>query len=203
MKALFLIMSMSIISWTSYAHAPNEAFFEFFESNNELLIKAEFPWTIREVLLAARPQLKNAQTKEDMTAGLLSYLQEHLELRNAQNQQILIKSIKAAPNTNGHSHGSVYMLLLGKNQWISSIKNTCMFEAYSDQTNFHSIEVANASTLKFVTNKERATYTIKTNLAESVTEQRSKTYILIGLAILFCLIILVLWAKRKGSLALL
>jgi hypothetical protein len=190
-------MSMSIISWTSYAHAPNEAFFEIFESNNELLIKAEFPWTIREALLAARPQLKDAQTTEEMTAGLLSYLQEHLELRNEQNQQIVIKSIKAAPNTNGHSHGSVYMLLLGKNQWISSIKNTCMFEAYSDQTNFHSIEVTNAPALKFVTNKEKALYTIKVKFPESVNQKNAMSYVLIGTAIFFCLIIMALWARKK------
>ena len=107
MKTLFLILSMSIISWSSCAHAPNEAFFEFFESDKQLLIKAEFPWTIREALLAARPELKKAQTTEEMMAGLLSYLQEHIEVRNEQNQLIQIQSIKAAPNTNGHSHGSV------------------------------------------------------------------------------------------------
>ena len=77
MKFILLIINMSIISWSSYAHAPNEAFFEIFESNKDLLIKVEFPWTIREALLAARPELKEAKTTEEMTQGLLSYLQEH------------------------------------------------------------------------------------------------------------------------------
>lgn len=197
MKAIFLIISMSIISWSSYAHAPNEAFFEVFESNKQLLIKVEFPWTIREALLAARPELKTAQTKAEMTAGLLSYLQEHLEVRNEENQRILIQSIKVAPNTNGHGHGSVYMLLLGKNQWISSIKNTCMFEAYSDQTNFHSIEVANAPTLKFVTNKEHSIYTIQTNTPTATKPQFSFTYLLIGVVSVMCLFSIALWRKRK------
>ena len=186
-----------MISWSSSAHAPNEAFFEFFESNKQLLIKAEFPWTIREALLVARPELKMVQTTAEMTAGLLSYLQEHLELRNEQDQLILIQSIKAAPNTNGHGHGSVYMLMLGKSQKIRSIKNTCMFEAYSDQTNFHSIEVANAPVLKFVTNKEKAIYTIQTNLPKSTNQKISFSCILIGVGGVFCFLIIALWAKRK------
>lgn len=198
MKVFFLIISMSLISWSNYAHAPNEAFFEFFESNNQLLIKAEFPWTIREALLTARPELQTAQTTEEMMTGLLSYLQEHLELRNEQNQPILIQSIKAAPNTNGHGHGSVYMLMLGKNQWISSIKNTCMFEAYSDQTNFHSIEVEHAPVLKFVTNKENAIYKISKNPSKSVPSERFTSYTLMGAVCVFCLLITVLWAKRKS-----
>ena len=197
MKSLLLIISMSIISWSSYAHAPNEAFFEFFESDKQLLIKAEFPWTIREALLAARPELKEAQTTEEMTAGLLSYLQEHIEVRNEQNQRIRIQSIKAAPNTNGHGHGSVYMLLLGENQWISSIKNTCMFEAYSDQTNFHSIE-AGTTKLKFVTNKEKAKYTIQTNFSTTKQQDFSITYILIGIGSIVSLLIIALWRKRKA-----
>lgn len=189
---------MSLISWSSFAHAPNEAFFEFFESDKQLLIKAEFPWTIREALLAARPNLKTAQTTEEMTAGLLSYLQEHIEVRNEQNQLIPIQSIKAAPNTNGHGHGSVYMLLLGENQWISSIKNTCMFEAYSDQTNFHSIE-ANTTRLEFVTNKEKTTYTIQQNLPISKPENFPISYILIGMGSILALLIIVLRAKQKSS----
>jgi hypothetical protein len=190
---------MSIISWSSYAHAPNEAFFELFESNKQLLIKVEFPWTIREALLAARPELKTAQTTEEMTAGLLSYIQEHLKVRNEQNEPILIQNIKVAPNTNGHGHGSVYMLLLGENQRISSIKNTCMFEAYSDQTNFHSIEVANAPSLEFVTNKENVIYTIQANIPAFTNQKFSVTYILIGLGSLFCLLMLAYWTKRKPS----
>lgn len=198
MKFLFLIISMSLISRSSYAHAPNEAFFEFFESNNQLLIKVEFPWTIREALLTAKPKLRTAQTTEEMTTGLLAYLQAHLELRNGQNQPIPIQSIKVAPNTNGHGHGSVYMLLLGENQWISSIKNTCMFEAYSDQTNFHSIEVANAPTLKFTTNKENAIYRITSNAPISENSKVPTSYILIGIGSILCLIILVLRAIKKS-----
>jgi hypothetical protein len=191
---------MSIISWSSYAHAPNEAFFEIFESNKDLLIKVEFPWTIREALLAARPELKEAKTTEEMTQGLLSYLQEHIEVRNELNELILMQSIKSVPNVNGHGHGSVYMLLLGKNQWISSIKNTCMFERYSDQKNFHSIEVANAPTLKFVTKKEKAIYTIQPNISNSNSQPQSSlvTYILIGIGSILSLFIIIFWIKKKS-----
>ena len=197
MKVFFLIISMSIISWSSYAHAPNEAFFEFFESDKQLLIKVEFPWTIREALLTAKPELRKAQTNEEMTAGLLAYLQEHIEVRNEQNQLIRIQSIKEAPNTNGHGHGSVYMLLLGENQWISSIKNTCMFDAYSDQTNFHSIEADGAS-LKFVTNKEKAKYTIQTNVPISEHQGFPIAYVLVGIASVLCLLIIGFLRKRSA-----
>lgn len=198
MKSLLLMISMSIISWSSYAHAPNEAFFEFFESDKQLLLKAEFPWTIREALLAARPELREAKTTEEMTAGLLSYLQEHIEVRNEQNELISIQSIKSVPDVNGHGHGSVYMLLLGKNQWISSIKNTCMFEAYSDQSNFHSIELDNAPTLKFVTKKENAIYTIQTNVPVAKNQEVPLAYFLIGIGSILCLFLIALWAKRKS-----
>lgn len=166
MRTILLILSMSIVSWSSSAHAPNEAFFEFFESNNQLLIKAELPWTIRQILLTAKPELKAAKTKQQMQAGLLAYLQENLEVRNEKNEAITIKSIKAAPNTNGHGHGVVYMLMLGKNQYISSIKNTCMFDGYTDQTNFHRIEREDRSVLEFMTNKANTTYKIQLSTTE-------------------------------------
>lgn len=192
MRTIFLILGMSIASWSSYAHAPNEAFFEFFESNGQLLIKAEFPWTIREVLLAAKPALKAAKTKAQMQAGLLAYLQEHLDIRNEKNEAITIKSIKLAPNTNGHGHGVVYMLILGKNQYISSIKNTCMFDTYSDQTNFHRIEIGEYAALEFITNPANGTYNVKNSTVND--QERSKTsftFASLG-GILFLLIFLLL-----------
>lgn len=107
MKQYFFLLVMSISSWSVYAHAPNEAFFELFVSGQELLIKAEFPWTIRNVLLTANPKLKTAKTKQEMEASLLEYLQAHIHILNEKERPILIKRLHAIPHQNGHGHGSI------------------------------------------------------------------------------------------------
>ncbi|BDS14946.1 DUF6702 family protein [Aureispira anguillae] len=158
MNKYILIGVMSIISYASCAHAPNEAFFELFESEGKLLIKAEFPWTIRKVLLDAFPQLNNAKSQEEMDQGFLAYLQQRIHLLDEKNQLIQIQKILKAPNPNGHGHGVVYLLVLESFSTIKSIQNTCMFEAYPNQQNFHTLEVNNKKVINFVTSHDAPLY---------------------------------------------
>lgn len=191
MKYLLFWVSFCLVQNYCIAHAPNEAFFEIFESDDQLLLKAEFPWTIREVLLTAKPELKMAQTTAQMEAGLLAYIQERLSIKNEKNQIVKMQTIQVAPVVNGHGHGSVYILRLGKNEGIRSVNNTCMFEAYINQVNYHSIKLRNMDTLKFVTHSQQSIYTIPKPKAAN------RNFLMISIGTVGALLLLILTRRSK------
>ena len=71
-----------------------------------------------------------------------------------------------------------------------------MFEAYSDQTNFHSIE-ADTTKLSFITNKAKAIYTIQASTPTTELQGFSIAYILTGIASVLGLLIIVFLIKRR------
>lgn len=179
---------MSIIGLKAYAHAPNEAFFDLFESEQKWLIKAEFPWTIRNVLLEKFPDLETAKTREEMEMGFLTYLQEHIQLVGENNQIIPLQKIRKLPSNNGHGHSSVYMLVFESSKTIKFIKNTCMFDAYSNQKNFHTLELSNKEQIEFVTSQEKPNYSFNSKLP------------IFPIIILSCLLLLLyLWLVKLGQ----
>lgn len=149
---------MSIVSWSSYAHAPNEAFFELFESDHKLVVKVEFPWTIRNALLEAMPKLNEADTKEQMDAGFHSYLQQNIQIKDINDQVFNLVRVQALPNS-GHSHGSQFLLIYGPYKVVKSIRNTCMFNSYDDQKNYHTFSLPNMEVTEFVTTAQEPSYT--------------------------------------------
>ena len=160
MKKYLLVFALFMMNVVCYAHEPNQAFFDVFELDKKLVVKAEFPWTIRNVLLNTYPTLKNAETKEAMEAGLLAYLKEHIEITSTQNRNFILERIQELPNT-GHSHGSLYLLVFDNYAPIKAIKNTCMFETYKDQQNFHVVEHPNKIKREYVTQQDSSSFVLE------------------------------------------
>ena len=60
---IFLALSFLVLSYASFAHEPNEAFFEITQKGNTTEVIAEFPWTLRNALIEFYPSLETANSK--------------------------------------------------------------------------------------------------------------------------------------------
>lgn len=143
----------------SYAHAPNEAFFDIFESQGNLIIQVEFPWTIRKALLQAAPHLEQAQTQSEMEAGLLDYLKQNIQILDQQKKAFQLLSLVPIPNTSNHGHGTLYQLNFDHHRPIHSIQNSTMFNSYPKQINYHTLHTSKG-TIKFTTNQQQPSYLV-------------------------------------------
>ena len=73
----FVLFALSItVYFNSYAHSPFEAFFSISQSKDSVLIKAEFPWTLRNALLAFSPDLVNAKNSQDFEKAFVDYIKK-------------------------------------------------------------------------------------------------------------------------------
>lgn len=143
----------------SYAHAPDEAFFDIFESKGNLVVQIEFPWTIRKALLQAYPHLEQAQTQAEMEAGLLDYLKQNIQILDQQKQAFQLQSLIPIPNTSTHGHGTLYQLNFDEYRPIHSIQNSIMFNSYPNQVNYHMLHTSKTA-LKFTTNQQVPSFVI-------------------------------------------
>lgn len=54
MRSWFFIVFL-LTSFCAKAHEPDQAFFDFQEEEGTVVVTAEFPWTMRNALLAYQP----------------------------------------------------------------------------------------------------------------------------------------------------
>lgn len=118
------------------AHAPDEAFYTIRSIDDTVVVRAEFPWTIRNALLNAYPELENAKTKKAFTDAFYTYIRRNFQLKNDENELLpLVKGRELLQN--GHSHQTTFLLFF-KGVPIT-LTNTTMFELYEQQKNTHTI----------------------------------------------------------------
>ena len=71
MKNKFILCFVCLFSNLGLAHETNEAFFRIVQKENTIEIEAEFPWTMRNALIAFNPSLENSTNKKDFESTLL------------------------------------------------------------------------------------------------------------------------------------
>jgi hypothetical protein len=157
-KSLFLLLVL-INSFQLAAHRPNETHTVIQQSDNQLLIQIEFPWTIKDAVLKSL----DINQKEKLTdATALQYLQNYVE----ENFQIIKKGkiIKAlhfrlVPQEHGHS----FLGELGYPKHDLSqlkIKNTLLFNLYEAQRNYNKIIGADKQELIYYTDQKTPAFII-------------------------------------------
>ncbi len=121
----------------TYAHDTKEAYFKIEESEHKILIKAEFPWTIRKAVFKFKPELKNNESKEAIDNAFFEYVQSNLILKDSDGNVIKLLNIEASNDNAGHSHQSNFIFYFEKATFFK-VRNTIMFNLNDSQTNFHS-----------------------------------------------------------------
>jgi len=157
MKFKILILILSIWFSKSYAHDSKEAFFTISKTENAIIVKADFPWTIRNALFKFKPELANTRDKTSIENAFFEYVKLNLILKNK--QENLLKLIHITEDTSiGHSHETKYIFTF-ENDKIFKVDNRLMFNLNDEQVNYHTILINNKSS-KYSTTKEHPIFNL-------------------------------------------
>ena len=165
MKLIKAITFAMIFQFASlHAHEPNIAHFEFKQTGNILIVKAEFPWTLRAALLKAFPELEQNPTQEKFDRAIFEYFNERIVVKE-KSTEVKLNTVAQQQN---HSHSVIYELVFGQVQNFEDIIiiNTCLFEMYDDQKNFNTIYLPERKLLEIVTEKSHPNFIISNKLID-------------------------------------
>ena len=132
------------------AHEANGAYFEFNINGAELKIKAEFPSTLRPALLNKFPELKENFSKDDFDLSLFRYLSDNIKIWKLR-KLLELKKVTALEQTNSQS--AVYELQYNNDARSGAINitNTCLFEIFENQKNYHNVIMPGLKQPEFTT----------------------------------------------------
>ena len=185
-----IILLFMAFSSLGFAHDANKAFFNIQQKDNLVEVKSEFPWSIRNALLEAYPELEDSKSKADFDTAFFDYVKTNFELRNGNSILKLIAVDEATHNE--HSHANAFVFLF-EGDAFDAIKNTLMFNIYKDQENYHDVLIKGEH-LKFITSPEASIAVV-----QSISERSRGNGIKIGLIVVaFSVLGALFWHQRKN-----
>lgn len=139
MKTILLSVFICFISVFGFVHETNEAFFKFVQKQNTIEIEAEFPWTMRNALIAFNPSLENSTNKNAFENSFIEYIKANLILKDKNGDTLEYQAFQKLEN-NGHSHQNYYRVIFKGND-LFEITNTMMFNLNDNQINYNRITI--------------------------------------------------------------
>jgi len=130
-----LVLMCMFYSFIGHAHDPNKAYFKIEETGGNIVVLADFPWSIRKVI-------DNIKTHEGENNGLevklFKYIKEHVVLEKKNGDKLPMLNIELLKNRKEEQHHSTanYKIIFKGNQFYK-ITNTLMCDYYKDQLNYH------------------------------------------------------------------
>ena len=175
--SICFILLLNIV--VSYAHDSSKAYFNITQNSENVIVNAEFPWTIRKALLDFKPALEKAKKTQVFKAAMFDYVASSFIITNKHGSPLNLLSISTAKST-GHSHQLDYIFTFEAGK-ISSVTNTLLFAINNNQLNYHSVQ--NNDEVTFVTSNEQPTY-----MLEQKTNNLWWLWLLVPLALLGALL---------------
>jgi len=190
-KTLYVIVLICLFISNGFAHDANKAFFKIQQKDNIVEVQAEFPWSLRNAILEAFPELENSKSQEDFNNAFFKYLSTNLEIKNGDSILELL-SINEATHE-GHSHQNNFIIQY-KGNAFDFITNTMMFNVYDNQKNYHDI-IVGTEHLKFIASQDSSSFEVR-----STSSMSFKDIAQIGLLVLgFSVLALLLWYRAKNK----
>lgn len=156
MKNIICSIFICFVSKT-FSHDTNKAFFVITQKNNEVVIEAEFPWTIRNAIFQEYPILETVKTQKVFDKIVFEYIKKHFEVFSSGNKPLRLKKVNYIKKGLSHSHQNDYVFVFEGSDFMK-IKNTLMFTAFEQQKNHHSLKIDGKS-LEFLTDKHTTSFT--------------------------------------------
>ena len=169
-----------------WAHDPHTAIYTFSEYSSTTEVTAEFPWLLRNAMMAFQPALKEAKTREAYMAVLKAYVSSHFVLSDKTGKSLPLIDIIEKKDPNHHS-GTFLMIFEGTE--VAKVYNNILLDFSPKHQNFHTVQKA-ASPYSFITSGE-----IKTHWMDAL--QKMNIPLLIGLFGLGFLVLFTLFRRRK------
>ncbi|MFK5974074.1 MAG: hypothetical protein QM485_12455 [Flavobacteriaceae bacterium] len=152
MKGFFCISLLCLVMTMGYAHEADEAFFKLTQKEATVEIEAEFPWSLRNALIAFDPSLATAKDKSAFENAFIAYLKANLILKNKDGRAFEFVAFTEIRN-NGRSRQNTYVIAY-KGSDLQSVYNTLLFNINAEQKNYHSLLIGSKQQA-FVTTKEQ------------------------------------------------
>lgn len=173
MPKSLLIIFLFTISTNGFGHETNKAFFEILHQDSIIEVHCEFPWTIRNSLMAFDTSLEYAKNKKDFEKAFYKYIKKNLILSNAKGENLELLGFTEIKKNN-HFHAHNYLItFMGTD--IKTLKNTIMFNVFNHQENYHTYKSDNRD---FSFSTENDTPTVNLNEKEL---EFSMLWVLLGL----------------------
>lgn len=131
-SSLFFITCVAF----GYAHDSDKAYFNITREGSQTIVYAEFPWSIRNALIAFDSSFNNAKTIEEINAIVFNYTKEKIKLFDTKGKQLPLVKVVFEKNNEEHNHATHYKFVF-KGSEISKVLNTMMFEYIKSQENCH------------------------------------------------------------------
>ncbi|MFK7832532.1 MAG: DUF6702 family protein [Winogradskyella sp.] len=187
--SIFAFMFLSVCY--GFAHDANKAFFTIQQKEDYVEVQAEFPWSIRNAVLEAYPELENSKDKAEFEAAFYQYVNANFRIAHGDSSLELI-SVKEE-FYEGHSHQNNFSFQF-KGGTFDRVSNTLMFNSYDNQKNYNDV-ILKSESLEFITTPDKASFIVKVS---SNNDLEYKKTIIFG-AIAFSVFILLIWFRNKKS----
>ncbi|NRD19741.1 hypothetical protein HNV08_06745 [Winogradskyella eckloniae] len=185
----FLVVTL-IFSTFSFAHDANKSFFKIQQKGQNVEVQAEFPWSIRNAVIKAFPDLENSNLQSDFEAAFFQYIDHHFQIAHG-NSALKLVAVEEVAHS-GHSHQNNFVLLYEGNAF-DTIKNTILFNIYKDQENYHEILIE-PNSIKFITSIDADTFKLQDTSAENYND-----LFLIGLVLLSVVVVFLGIAYKRRN----
>lgn len=141
-----------------FAHDPDRAFFTISVTEENTIVEAELPWTIRNALFKFQASLQKAKTKSEFDSAFFQYVSQNFVLIQKNGENLQLKEVNPVKKENGHSHQNNYEFIFEGNEF-TTVKNTILCEHNKSQINYHELLLAE-KTKEFTTSKESPKFKI-------------------------------------------
>ncbi len=186
-----VVVIMCLFITNGFAHDANKSFFKIQQKVDFVEVQSEFPWSIRNAVLEAFPELENSNNQKDFDTAFFKYIDANFSIRNGKALLSLV-SLKAV-DSHGHSHQNNFVFVFAGNNF-DTVTNTIMFNIYDNQENYHEVEI-DKQHMEFVTITENMSF--KINLDSDSKSSIGKDTIVILLALVFSVLMSLLFFKNK------
>ena len=160
MKKIFLSCLFVIVCELLFGHEKNEAFFDFVQKGNEIEVKAELPWTMRNALILYNPILEKSKSRTDFENTFLDYIRKNLIIKDKKGNELYLKGFEEIEN-NGHSHQNSFLIYF-KGSDLFEVSNTIMFNLSENQVNYNTVAIDSRSNV-FKTTKSQPFFKLVEN----------------------------------------
>jgi len=187
----YVIVIMCLFITNGFAHDANKSFFKIQQKVDFVEVQAEFPWSLRNAVLEAFPELENSNNQKDFDTAFFKYIDANFSIRNGKALLSLV-SVKAVDSP-GHSHQNNFVFVFAGNNF-DTVTNTIMFNIYENQENYHEVEVNNQHE-EFVTTPKSTSFRL--NFDSDSESSIGNDTIVILLTLVFSLLMSLLFFKNR------
>ncbi|GAA3623559.1 hypothetical protein [Flavivirga jejuensis] len=191
-KLIITNLSVFMCILFGYAHDADEAYFEITTQKYHTIIEAEFPWTIRNALIAYDSNFSNAKTIEDINVIFFNYVKEKFKIFDSNDNPLALQKVKLIKDKN-HSHSTNYTIIF-KGTEIAKISNSMLLEYNNSQENHHFYSLNNKLKGEAITDILSPSFNIK-----SKQKSTQNIYLIISVSILTAIIGFYLFLRIKKS----